>query len=189
MTCIFFFLQHPHDNLIFFAGATNFNFYPRKKELERQMVSTQNELNKSHKELNSLHQMMQTYQKQPKFGDSKKFTKDIQKAELNVKQLEDRMTSLKAEHAQVERNLEELKLRFSPRPPGNGSFNRDRPSQKSKGGSVSSSSHSDESSQGIYDIPNVHQPHEFDDEPYIPPPPPPPLPQGMGNQGMYQHIF
>ena len=90
MTCIIFFLQHPHDNLIFFAGATNFNFYPRKKELERQMASTQNELNKSHKELNSLHQMMQTYQKQPKFGDSKKFQKDIQRAEIGTKQLEDR---------------------------------------------------------------------------------------------------
>ena len=77
------------------TGPTNYNWYPRKKELERQMAGTQNELNKSHKELNSLHQMMQTYQKQPKFGDSKKFQKDIQRAEMAVKGFEDRMTSLK----------------------------------------------------------------------------------------------
>lgn len=169
------------------TGPTNFNWYPRKKELERQMAGTQNELNKSHKELNSLHQMMQTYQKQPKFGDSKKFQKDIQRAEMNVKHLEDRMTSLKAEHAQVERSLEELKQRFSPRPPGGGnsSFNRG-PSQTSSGGSIASSSETS-SNQGIYDIPSV--PHydigyvdDTDDN--IPPPPPPPPMPGIGGMSI-----
>ena len=155
------------------------------------MAGTQNELNKSHKELNSLHQMMQTYQKQPKFGDSKKFQKDIQRAEMNVKHLEDRMTSLKAEHAQVERSLEELKQRFSPRPPGGGnsSFNRG-PSQTSSGGSIASSSETS-SNQGIYDIPSV--PHydigyvdDTDDN--IPPPPPPPPMPGIGGMSISKYL-
>jgi len=161
------------------TGPTNFNWYPRKKELERQMAATQNELNKSSKELNSLHQMMQTYQKQPKFGDSKKFQKDIQRAEIGTKQLEDRMTSLKAEHAQVEQNLKNLKERFSPRLPMGSdtrhpSFKRG-PSHSTEGSVASSSDTS--SSQGIYDIPNVPPIPDFEDDyGHIPPPPPPPLP-------------
>jgi len=171
------------------TGPTNYNWYPRKKELERQMAATQNDLNKSHKELNSLLQMMQTYQKQPKFGDSKKFQKDIQRAEMTVKQSEDRMTSLKAEHAQVEHSLEELKQRFSPRPPGGGNsnsggFNRG-PSQTSSGGSIASSSETS-SSQGIYDMPSVpHYDSYVDDtDDHIPPPPPPPPMPGIGGMSI-----
>lgn len=160
------------------TGATSFNYYPRKKELERQMATTQNELSKSHKELNSLHQMKQTYQNQPKFGDSKKFQKDIQRAEIGTKQLEDRMTSLKAEHAQVEHQLRNLKERYNPRPPMDthrGSFSRQTPSQYSDGGSQASSS---DVSSNPYDIPNPPPflDHGDDDYGHIPPPPPPPMP-------------
>ena len=104
------------------------------------------------------------------------------------------MTSLKAEHAQVEQNLKELKMRFSPQPPGgvvggNSSFNRG-PSQTSSGGSVASSSDTS-SSQGIYDIPSV-PPYDvgFDDETddHIPPPPPPPMP-GMGGNSISKYNF
>ena len=93
---------------------------------------------------------------------------------------------LKAEHAQVERSLDELKQRFSPRPPGGGnsSFNRG-PSQTSSGGSIASSSETS-SSQGIYDIPSVpHYDSYVDDtDDNIPPPPPPPPMPGIGGMSI-----
>lgn len=96
------------------------------------------------------------------------------------------MTSLKAEHAQVEHNLQELKQRFSPRPPGGGnsSFNRG-PSQTSSGGSIASSSETS-SNQGIYDIPSVPHYNSYvdDTDDNIPPPPPPPPMPGMGGMSI-----
>jgi hypothetical protein len=89
------------------------------------------------------------------------------------------MTSLKAEHAQVEQNLKNLKERFSPRLPMGSdtrhpSFKRG-PSHSTEGSVASSSDTS--SSQGIYDIPNVPPIPDFEDDyGHIPPPPPPPLP-------------
>merc|ERR1712029_699459 len=85
----------------------------RKKELERQMARIEAELSKSQKELFSLNQMMETYQNNPKFGNSKKFQSEIQNLHSHVSELESALTSIRAEHVQVEERLGALRARTS----------------------------------------------------------------------------
>ena len=95
------------------TGPSNLNLYPRKKELERQMARIEAELSKSQKELFSLNQMMETYQNNPKFGNSKKFQSEIQNLHSHVSELESALTSIRAEHVQVEERLGALRARTS----------------------------------------------------------------------------
>ena len=110
-------MQDPHSMLTADAlantGPSNLNLYPRKKELERQMARIEAELSKSQKELFSLNQMMETYQNNPKFGNSKKFQAEIQNLHSHVSELESALTSIRAEHVQVEERLEALRSRTS----------------------------------------------------------------------------
>jgi hypothetical protein len=169
------------------TGPTNLNLYPRKKELERQMGAIEAELNKSQKELKSLNQMMATYQNQPKFGNSKQFKGEIANLHGHVREMEAALTSLRAEHVDVEERLEALRSR-SPRVAssiGTGSpmtslarLNRGG-SSNSSGGSVKSSSLSIASSSRVYDVPsslNTWNQTASDDN-YDEIPPPPPMPE------------
>ena len=110
-------MQDPHSMLTADAlantGPSNLNLYPRKKELERQMARIEAELSKSQKELFSLNQMMETYQNNPKFGNSKKFQSEIQNLHSHVSELESALTSIRAEHVQVEERLGALRARTS----------------------------------------------------------------------------
>lgn len=162
------------------CGPTNLNLYPRKREIERQMAAIEAELAKNQKELMSLNQMMETYQNQPKFGNSKKFLSEIQKLHSSVTELESALTSLRAEHVVVEERLEALKNRNqSP------ILRLQRGSSSHSSGSIKSSNLSISSSnnQRVYDIPFPNSSDKFssnsdkfssnsDDYDEIPPPPP-----------------
>lgn len=157
------------------TGPTDYNLYPQKKKLEKEMVAIEAELSKSQKELASLNQMMQTYQSQPKFGNSKKFQVEIQKLHANVTELEAALTSVRAEHVSVERKLEALRnQRNNHCSPSINRLNRGG-STNSSGGSVKSSSLSIASSSGtqqVYDVPcQVASSSASDDYDEIPPPP------------------
>ena len=169
-------MQDPHSMLSADAlasnGPTNLNLYPRKKELERQMASTEAELSKSQKELFSLNQMMETYQNQPKFGNSKNFQKEIQRLHAKNTDLEATLTSIRAEHVAVEERLEALRSRSSPMTSNGGRLNRGG-STNSSGGSIKSSSLSIASSSRVYDMPRPGASSSAsDDYDEIPPPPP-----------------
>jgi len=170
-------MQDPHSMLsadaLASTGPTNLNLYPRKKELERQMASTEADLNKSQKELFSLNQMMETYQNQPKFGNSKNFQKEIQRLHAKNSELEATLTSIRAEHVAVEERLEALRNRSSPMASNNGGRLNRGGSTNSSGGSVKSSSLSIASSR-VYDVPRGAgtSSSASDDYDEIPPPPP-----------------
>lgn len=159
------------------------NLYPQKRKLEKEMVAIEAELSKSQKELLSLNQMMQTYQSQPKFGNSKQFQVEIQKLHATVTELESALTSVRAEHVAVERKLEALRNQRNQNhcsPSINHRLNRGG-STNSSGGSVKSSSLSIASSSGtnqqVYDVPSsvcqVASSSASDDYDEIPPPPHP----------------
>ena len=140
-------MQDPHSMLKSDAlkntGPTNLNLYPRKRELEKQMQAIQTDLIKSKKELDSLNQMISN----PHFNnDSKKVKKEIQHLHDHVTALEAHLTSMKAEHVEVEEKLEALRNNSRSNTYGTnspmhsmGRLNRGG-STNSSGGSVKSSS-------------------------------------------------
>ena len=73
------------------------------------MAAIETELGKSQKELKSLNQMVGN----PKFGNAKKVKSEIQSLHAHVSDLETTLTSIRAEHVDVEEKLEALKNRSS----------------------------------------------------------------------------
>ena len=73
------------------------------------MAAIETELGKSQKELKSLNQMVGN----PKFGNAKKVKSEIQSLHAHVNDLETTLTSIRAEHVDVEEKLEALKNRSS----------------------------------------------------------------------------
>jgi len=177
-------MQDPHSMLTADAlantGPSNLNLYPRKKELERQMARIEAELSKSQKELFSLNQMMETYQNNPKFGNSKKFQSEIQNLHSHVSELESALTSIRAEHVQVEERLGALRARTSsPNIRLSPTARLQRGGSSNSSGSMKSSTLSIASSSNnrVYDVPSIrHSSDEYDEIPAPPPCPPMPDP-------------
>ena len=71
------------------------------------MAAIESELGKSQKELKSLTQMVGN----PKFGNAKKVKSEIQALHAHVSDLETTLTSIRAEHVDVEEKLQALKDR------------------------------------------------------------------------------
>ncbi len=174
-------MQDPHSMLsadaLASTGPTNLNLYPRKKELERQMAAIEAELGKSQKELLSLNQMMETYQNQPKFGNSKRFQVEIQKLHASIAELEGALTSIRAEHVSVSDRLEALRIRQQNSSPLHTNTNRLRRGNSTnssvKSSNLSINSANNRSGLQLYDIPQVaSSTTSSDDYDEIPPPPP-----------------
>ena len=85
------------------------NFAKKIKPLSVFVQKLETELGKSQKELKSLNQMVGN----PKFGNAKKVKSEIQSLHAHVNDLETTLTSIRAEHVDVEEKLEALKNRSS----------------------------------------------------------------------------
>jgi len=164
----------------FYKSRTNLNvngqnLYQRKRELEKKLEDKRTEIKKVTKEVNSLKLMVDTYSKNPGFGDASKLTGELNTTNEKLNQLHGEEQQLQQELSRVTNNLED-------KSPGLRRSNLNR-SQISLSSNMSKKSH-DSGSTSYVD----HS--EFDDfgdeiyeevtpasqEPGPAPPPPPPPP-------------
>lgn len=150
-------------------NANGQNLYQRKRELEKKLEDKRTEIKKVTKEVNSLKLMVDTYSKNPGFGDASKLTGELNTTNEKLNQLHGEEQHLQQELNRVTNNLED-------KSPGLRRRSHDR-SQISL-----NSSKSDMSDKKSHDSIS-HIDKEFDDsddEPQesgpAPPPPPPPPP-------------
>ena len=90
-------------------APTKLNLYPVKRDLEKQMAATTEELAKAEREADGLAKMVSTYQSHPKYGKADTFREELKAANLRVQDIENHLAGLKAQHADIDRRLESLK--------------------------------------------------------------------------------
>ena len=90
-------------------APTKLNLYPVKRDLEKQIQATTEELAKAEREADGLAKMMNTYQSHPKYGKADTFREELKAANLRVQDIEKVLRGLKDQHADIERKLESLK--------------------------------------------------------------------------------
>ena len=97
------------DTLAEHHAPTKLNLYPVKRDLEKQMAATTEELAKAEREADGLAKMVSTYQSHPKYGKADTFREELKAANLRVQDIENHLAGLKAQHADIDRRLESLK--------------------------------------------------------------------------------
>ena len=90
-------------------APTKLNLYPVKRDLEKQIQATTEELAKAEREADGLAKMMNTYQSHPKYGKADTFREELKAANLRVQDIEKVLRGLKDQHADIDRKLESLK--------------------------------------------------------------------------------
>ena len=99
------------DTLAEHHAPTKLNLYPVKRDLEKQIAATTEELAKAEREADGLAKMVSTYQSHPKYGKADTFREELKAANLRVQDIENHLAGLKNQHADIDRRLESLKGR------------------------------------------------------------------------------
>lgn len=127
------------------APNPNEHLFPKKRELEKKIDFTEQEIVKGQKEIQALRMMYNTYSQNPQFGDKKNFEGELESATLKVQNLESELHTYKTELNQINTKLDNLKNRTPVDTPNSG---RRSPSTSDKGsmgyGTISNSSNSSE---------------------------------------------
>lgn len=86
------------------------NYYQMKRELEKKIDLQECDLLRGQKEMKSLQLMIQTYRENPKFGDVKKFERELEVAVLRVQQVQASLHCLHTQLEEVNVSLDNLKI-------------------------------------------------------------------------------
>eukprot|EP00092_Neocalanus_flemingeri_P012396 GFUD01013364.1.p1 GENE.GFUD01013364.1~~GFUD01013364.1.p1 ORF type:complete len:560 (-),score=157.06 GFUD01013364.1:214-1893(-) len=87
------------------------NYFQRKRYLEKKTDAHKIEIAKVQKEMKGLQVMVKTYTDNPKFGDVKQFQGELETAAKRVQVLESELTTFKTDLADVNNQLENIRIK------------------------------------------------------------------------------
>lgn len=125
--------------------APSENLYPKKRELQKKIEATEQDILKGQKEMQGLRTMYKSYVNNPQYGKAKNFEAELESATLRVQNLESDLYTYKTELAEINSKLDNLQNRNQLDTPPVSGRHSPHSDQNSMGyGTISNSSNSSE---------------------------------------------